>query len=781
MADSGQYLECSDGHAASEGTACTQDSSSALSLSAMSPKHGVQSPSGGVSMDVADLRLALQLVESSATEDLKAERQKRTEEMASLHRLLQESQEEATSLHTKLEEERLEWSRGRTQMASEIETLHRNQSANQLESQLMQSQAEVAKLKSRLDKAVESAGPQAVTLAALLGVSDINQSNDESVKELERMDFDQCPVSDLRMYMMALITQKRLLQEDNHKLATQIEQVHTDQLLARPARSPSLSDSRSPSRPISATLPSSAQHSTHNASTESSGHHASSSGTSPTAAAATAGQANGDLSWQSARARHALASPSQASPTRVMRLRSSSANALGDTADGVSDLIVGSVASQASASVDDLLATRDANAAYKEVEELHGLVADLRIKMTGLSAQLAESRTLCENYEVQLQQAQSQSQLSLVKQRDLEEQLDKYVTELNSERERMQRVEDTSQRITHDIQSNLAVFAQTQANLETEKSQLVDSLVLLQEDCRQQLDFIIEAKDKLSLQFAELQDEYKGHRESTQDRILQLKAELAAEKGLRHKAEDCMAEMNRDFQQKYSVTEDDRRNLATQLEETCTQLRSEQLSRHEMEQQLKLDLVRVQAERDDTKVCLATELRNLEQALSHRKDVEHQLTNLQGKSKEIILALQTQLEQEKASKISAEERCQSLRGQLENMRQQLDSSQLVQQDFVRLSQNLQVQLANMVDKQREVRWEHEDDIETCRGCEKLFSVTRRKHHCRQCGKIFCSECSSKTVPGGQSQRPMRVCDPCHTVITTDAPMQFAMDSACLKK
>lgn len=42
-------------------------------------------------------------------------------------------------------------------------------------------------------------------------------------------------------------------------------------------------------------------------------------------------------------------------------------------------------------------------------------------------------------------------------------------------------------------------------------------------------------------------------------------------------------------------------------------------------------------------------------------------------------------------------------------------------------------------------WVEDSECTACSGCSKLFGVTRRKHHCRECGNIFCSKCSRYQV------------------------------------
>ena len=53
-------------------------------------------------------------------------------------------------------------------------------------------------------------------------------------------------------------------------------------------------------------------------------------------------------------------------------------------------------------------------------------------------------------------------------------------------------------------------------------------------------------------------------------------------------------------------------------------------------------------------------------------------------------------------------------------------------------------------------WVDDDDRTHCEGCEAKFNLTRRRHHCRKCGEIFCSVCSSSRIrpgPLGASKQP----------------------------
>lgn len=47
-----------------------------------------------------------------------------------------------------------------------------------------------------------------------------------------------------------------------------------------------------------------------------------------------------------------------------------------------------------------------------------------------------------------------------------------------------------------------------------------------------------------------------------------------------------------------------------------------------------------------------------------------------------------------------------------------------------------------IDERRIYNWVRDESVTQCYQCENNFSFLIRKHHCRNCGKIFCKECSN---------------------------------------
>ncbi|XP_024081138.1 rab GTPase-binding effector protein 1 isoform X2 [Cimex lectularius] len=117
-----------------------------------------------------------------------------------------------------------------------------------------------------------------------------------------------------------------------------------------------------------------------------------------------------------------------------------------------------------------------------------------------------------------------------------------------------------------------------------------------------------------------------------------------------------------------------------------------------------------------------------------------------------------------------------LRNRLASLQTGLENGEAVQKDFVMLSQSLQKELERLRGQNNVLRWEHEEDVLSCRGCEQPFKlVSKKKINCRHCGRIFCINCLNHKVTSGPNQRESRVCQVCHTLLNSETAPYFSTE------
>lgn len=63
------------------------------------------------------------------------------------------------------------------------------------------------------------------------------------------------------------------------------------------------------------------------------------------------------------------------------------------------------------------------------------------------------------------------------------------------------------------------------------------------------------------------------------------------------------------------------------------------------------------------------------------------------------------------------------------------------------------------------KWEADASVTHCNLCRNVFTFSRRKHHCRLCGKIYCQNCSNNQVRISRFYNyPQRICNGCYETI-----------------
>lgn len=149
-------------------------------------------------------------------------------------------------------------------------------------------------------------------------------------------------------------------------------------------------------------------------------------------------------------------------------------------------------------------------------------------------------------------------------------------------------------------------------------------------------------------------------------------------------------------------------------------------------------------------LCTEREERQcLQKALQREQDnsaeLRTQLQQLQG--------LHTELEELKQEKQQLQQICEQQEQALQEMGLHLSQSKLKMEDFKEVNKALKGHA-----------WLKDDEATQCKQCQKEFSIARRKHHCRNCGDIYCNSCSSYELALPSYPRPVRVCDMCHALL-----------------
>ncbi|ESO89055.1 hypothetical protein LOTGIDRAFT_154132 [Lottia gigantea] len=63
-------------------------------------------------------------------------------------------------------------------------------------------------------------------------------------------------------------------------------------------------------------------------------------------------------------------------------------------------------------------------------------------------------------------------------------------------------------------------------------------------------------------------------------------------------------------------------------------------------------------------------------------------------------------------------------------------------------------------------WMKDEGVDSCLSCNVKFSFSERRHHCRNCGKVFCSRCSryETEIRRLRIVKPVRVCQACYNIV-----------------
>ncbi|XP_075866150.1 RUN and FYVE domain-containing protein 2 isoform X3 [Microcebus murinus] len=249
--------------------------------------------------------------------------------------------------------------------------------------------------------------------------------------------------------------------------------------------------------------------------------------------------------------------------------------------------------------------------------------------------------------------------------------------------------------------------------------------------------------------------------------------------GLRQQLEEVKA-INIEMYQKLQGSEDglkEKNEIIARLEEKTNKIT---VAMRQLEQRLQqTEKAQMEAEDEDEKY--------LQECLSKSDSLQKQISQ---KEKQLV-QLETDLKIEKEWRQTLQEDLQKEKDALSHLRNETQQIISLKKEFLNLQDENQ-QLKKIYHEQEQALqelgnklsesklkiedikeankalqglvWLKDKEATHCKLCEKEFSLSKRKHHCRNCGEIFCNACSDNELPLPSSPKPVRVCDSCHALL-----------------
>ncbi|XP_071945814.1 rab GTPase-binding effector protein 1-like [Antedon mediterranea] len=382
---------------------------------------------------------------------------------------------------------------------------------------------------------------------------------------------------------------------------------------------------------------------------------------------------------------------------------------------------------------------------------------------------------MCVNYEQQLQKVQSveiafKEQVAAL-QMDVRQQQEKVRKEMKQRCE----LEESLKNAAEDAQTQIRSLTYKNQESEDFLSHLRQDFLRTNNEVRDQLQMFMQSREQIYQEVTRLQEENKDlvgkHAKH---------ASIANKDGFQmpKTTEECQAVITRyreDVVKMKVSFEQESQKLRNEISFLKNQLESEQHTRMSLDETYQQEL----EEYKEDHVKLRSIEDELNRTTRNLQELEKEHTDLFSKDEEmrtVLDSLKQQNQELQETKETLENNLHECKRKVQGLQQGLENSETVQHDLVKLSQTLQVQLENVRQTDNEVRWQHEDDVDSCNGCKQHLKDKRKKHHCMHCCKVFCSDCLTKMVESGPRRRKMPVCNICHTLLVNESAPYFSKEA-----
>jgi len=306
-----------------------------------------------------------------------------------------------------------------------------------------------------------------------------------------------------------------------------------------------------------------------------------------------------------------------------------------------------------------------------------------------------------------------------------------------------------------EIETKKNVLTQTKENLEEEIAKLTKQS---EEHQNEVLDLkaTVEVKDvEINKTREELQENkatYNEERAKQEEAMCEVQEKLLEEMRLHEESKDASAQLQTTFeeecislQNKLAGEKKKTEELIISTKQTKEELNKEKETFKENVEKIKKELLNKDRQIDEFKMKIEA--------------VNNENTELKGDITVLEAQIQNSSEEKRAlleRVLSSEDQHKKTKQKLSETNRKLDQALSGLQELGQENQNLQVQHTIKSTRQ----WETDKEVNVCKKCDKQFTLTVRKHHCRSCGCIFCKECSAYSAVMASSKKPVRVCETC---------------------
>jgi len=146
------------------------------------------------------------------------------------------------------------------------------------------------------------------------------------------------------------------------------------------------------------------------------------------------------------------------------------------------------------------------------------------------------------------------------------------------------------------------------------------------------------------------------------------------------------------------------------------------------------------------------------------KEMKRQLIKEVEKQQQLSTSLDVQIEDKNLVEFELREELETKEKVIEELQMEIDVSKTFVDDLRKEKDDIEAFLKVFMDEKVDLDQPKvaPETVKNCNNCKRPFSlITRRKVHCKICGKVFCKDCALQREPNKRSSKRPRLCTRCH--------------------